>query len=137
MNIRHITLTLGTAVPITAADVSVTGINQASYGPVTVSGSGMTWTITLSQPIAAADRVTLTVGNSGIATFVRRLDVLPGDINDDEVVNSQDLTLEAAALRGQVIVPLTFADIDGDSSSSIADYNLIRARLSSKLPPIV
>jgi hypothetical protein len=137
LNIRQFTFTLGTAVPITPANVSVTGINLASYGPVTVSGSGTTWTITLAQPIAAADRVTLTVSNPGIATFVRRLDVLPGDVNDDGAVNAQDLTLEAAAMRNQVGVPLVFADIDGDGSNSIADYNLIRARLNSKLPPIV
>ena len=74
--------------PATSRSPAPSALN---YGPVTISGSGTSYTITLAQPITKADRVTITIGNATIATFTRRLDVLPGDFNDDGVVNSQDL----------------------------------------------
>ena len=84
-------ITLAQATTLAAGDVTVSSAIGANYGPVTVSGSGTSYTITLAQPINKADRVTITIGNATIATFTRRLDVLPGDFNDDGVVNAQDL----------------------------------------------
>ena len=49
---------------LTAADVTVISAIGVNYGPVTVSGSGTSYTITLAQPINAADRVTITIGNA-------------------------------------------------------------------------
>ena len=46
--------------------MSVKGITVADYGPVTVTGSGTTYTVTLARPVSAADRVTLSVGNAGV-----------------------------------------------------------------------
>ena len=39
--------------------------------------------------------MTITIGNPLIALFTRRLDVLPGDVNDDGVVNVQDMVSSA------------------------------------------
>ena len=43
------------------------GSSGINYGPVTLSGSGTSYTITLAQPINEADRVTITIGNALIA----------------------------------------------------------------------
>ena len=111
------------------------GINVANYGPVTISGSGTSYTITLAQPINATDRVTLTIGNTDIATFTRRLDVLPGDFNDDGVVNAQD----AVGVRNEYLFlngasPTTFGDINGDGTVDINDFNAVRRFLGARLP---
>ena len=76
--INKLQITLSKAESLSPGDVSVTGITVANYGPVTISGSGTNYTITFAQAIVTADRVTVTIGNAGIATFTRRLDVLPG-----------------------------------------------------------
>ncbi len=99
--INRLSITLSQPETLSASDVAVTGINVASYGAVTLSGSGTSYTITLGQPISAADRVTITIGNASISTFTRRLDVLPGDVNDDGLVNAQDTTIEHNAMLGQ------------------------------------
>ena len=117
---------------LSPSDVSVTGNTVANYGPVTISGSGTSYTITLSQPINAADRVTLTIGSAKIATFTRRLDVLPGDVNDDGVVTSAD-SGEALSYSGQIFL---FADIDGDGSVTMADIKKIRTLNGTSLPPM-
>ena len=104
---------------------------------MTVSGSGTNYTITLAQPIDAADRVTLIVDNPGISAFYRRLDVLPGDFNDDGVVNSQDL----AGIRNEWLgvggaKPTIFGDINGDGKVNVADYNAERLLIGTSLPSV-
>src|SRR5262249_13028753 len=116
-------------------DISVTGIAGGNYGPVSVSGGGTTYTITLAKPIAAADRVTITIGNANIATFTRRLDVLPGDTNDDGVVNAADLTAVRNIMLGAAgALPAIFGDINGDGVVDINDYNLVKKYAGTKLP---
>ena len=120
-------ITLSQPATLTAGDISVIGSSGTNYGPVTVSGSGTSYTITLAQPINAADRVTITIGNDLIAPFTRRLDVLPGDVNDDGVVNVQDMV----AIRNQMLgflgaVPTIFGDINGDGKVDINDYTAVR-----------
>ena len=69
--------------------------------------------------------------------FNRRLDVLPGDFNDDGVVNSQDMVgirNEMLGLMGAM--PTIFGDINGDGVVDIKDYNAVRARIGTTLPPI-
>ena len=95
LGINKITITLSAPASLAAADVTVTGITVANYGLVTISGSGTTYTITLAQAIRLADRVTITIGNAQIIPFTRRLDVLPGDVNDDGVVDISDATVDA------------------------------------------
>lgn len=119
---------------ITAADVTATGRSGVDYGPVTVSGTRLVFTIFLARPIDAADRVTLTIGNAQIATFTRRLDVLPGDISDDGLVNAQDAALGRNAFVAGVMSVI--ADIDGDGQITIDDFNAVRRRVGTILPPL-
>jgi Dockerin type I domain/Anthranilate synthase component I, N terminal region len=133
LNINKFTISLDTPANLSAGEVSVTGIAVANYGPVTISGSGASYTITLAQPISVADRVTITIGNAQIATYTRRVDVLPGDVNDDGVVDVRDSTL----VRNQIIgisPPTAFGDINGDGTVDTTDYNLVRGRIGTKLP---
>jgi hypothetical protein len=132
--INRVQITLGAAATLTAGDITIHSAIGASYGPVTISGSGTSYTITFAQPIAGADRVTITIGNASIATFTRRLDVLPGDFNDDGVVNSQDLV----GVRNEVLgltKATIFGDINGDGKVDIKDYNAVRAAIGTSLPP--
>ena len=123
LGINKISITLSVAAPLAAGDVTVTGITVANYGPVSISGSGTTYTITLAQAINLADRVTITIGNAGIATYTRRLDVLPGDFNDDGAVNAVDV-LDVNKLIGTV--GNIFADIDGSGTITITDVQDVR-----------
>ena len=51
----------------------------------------MSYTITFAQPIEKADRVTVAIAGAGFNSFSGRLDVLPGDFNDDGRVNQRDV----------------------------------------------
>jgi hypothetical protein len=135
LGIWKLEITLGQAATLAAGDISAIGSSGTNYGPVTVSGSGTSYTITLAQPINAADRVTITIGNDLIASFTRRLDVLPGDVNDDGVVNVQDMV----AIRNQMLgllgaVPTIFGDINGDGKVDILDYDAVRMCIGTTLP---
>jgi len=137
LGIDQVQLTLTQAAPLATGDISVIGSSGTNYGPVTVTGSGTSYTITLAQPINAADRVTITIGNDLIAPFTRRLDVLPGDVNDDGVVNVQDMV----AIRNQMLglvgaVPTIFGDINGDGKVDINDYTAVRELIGTTLPSI-
>jgi len=138
LGIDKVQLTLTQAATLAAGDITVIGSSGINYGPVTVSGSGTSYTINLAQPINTADRVTITIGNDLIAPFTRRLDVLPGDVNDDGIVNSLDL----GVVRNQIvgITPETiWADLDGtvDNEGNIvvdmADYLAVKKRIGSSL----
>lgn len=102
---------------------------------MTISGGGTTYTITLAQPINLADRVTVAIGNASIVTFVRRLDILPGDVNDDGYVNSTDATLTRAASLNpsSVPIPFVFMDINGDGFVDSTDFDLVRRRSGQRL----
>ena len=129
--INKLQIGLSQAESLSPSDVSVTGVTVANYGPVTISGSGTNYTITFAQAITTADRVTVTIGNAGIAIFTRRIDVLPGDFNDDGVVNASDMTL----INNATVAPYNvFADLDGDGTVSIADVQLARKKIGTKLP---
>jgi hypothetical protein len=130
LNINRFVITRSAPATLSPADISVTGFAVANYGPVTVSGSGTSYTITLAQPISAPDRVTMTIGNAGVSTYTQTYSVLPGDINGDGAVNAQDLVLERNALGTKNVQ----ADINGDGVVDINDYNLVRGRVGSQLP---
>ena len=94
---------------------------------MTVSGSGTSYTITLAQPIDAGRPGHDHHRQRGHRHFTRRLDVLPGDFNDDGVVNSQDLV----GIRNEWLgiggaKPTIFGDINGDGMVNVADYNAVR-----------
>src|SRR5262249_50988361 len=87
LGIDQVLVTLSQPETLTPSDVTLTSAVGVSYGPVSVSGSGTSYTITLAQPIDQPDRVSITLSGPGINTFTRRIDVLPGDFNDDGIVN--------------------------------------------------
>ena len=137
LGIQQVPITLAQATTLAAGDVTVQSAIGVNYGPVTISGSGTSYILTLAQPITTADRLTITIGNATIATFTRRLDVLPGDFNDDGVVNSQDLVgirNEWMGINGAV--PTLIGDINGDGVVDIKDINAVRARIGTTLPPV-
>ena len=134
--INKLQITLSQAETLSPGDVSVTGITVANYGPVTISGSGTNYTITFAQAITTADRVTVTIGNAGIATFTRRLDVLPGDANDDGVVNAQDLVVVRNDFASIGAMYNIFDDINGDGVVDINDTNLVGRFVGKRLPSI-
>ncbi len=137
LGIDQVQLTLTQAATLAAGDISAIGSSGTNYGPVAVTGSGTSYTITLAQPINAADRVTITIGNATIATFTRRLDVLPGDVNDDGVVNVQDMVLIRNQMLGLLgALPTIFGDINGDGKVDILDYTAVRKLIGTTLPRI-
>jgi hypothetical protein len=134
--INKLQITLSQAESLSPSDVSVTGITVANYGPVTISGSGTNYTIIFAQAITTADRVTVSIGNAQITAFTGRLDVLPGDANDDGVVNAQDLVAvrnDFASLGGVYNI---FDDINGDNTVDINDTNLVGRFIGKKLPSL-
>ena len=135
-NISQFVIMLNQPAALSAGDVSVTGINVASYGPVTVSGSGTSYTITLAQPISAADRVTLTVGNASIASFTRRLDILPGDVNDDGMVDFNDLVVLARDFNQSGATPAQ-GDLTGDGMVNFDDLVVLARGFGQSLPATV
>ena len=137
LGIDRVQLTLTEPATLAAGDITVVGSSGTNYVPVTVTGSGTSYMITLAQPINTADRVTITIGNDLIAPFTRRLDVLPGDVNDDGLVNIQDMV----AIRNQMLglqgaLPTIFGDINGDGKVDILDYDLVRKMIGTTLPQI-
>ena len=130
-NINRISITLDRSIAsLSPADVSVTGVVGGNYGPVSVTGSGSTWTITLLKTIASADKVTVTIGNSQMTTYQRKLNVLPGDFNDDGNVTSADVTLINNAISGSYNL---LADLNGDGLIDINDLKLVRGKIGSTL----
>jgi hypothetical protein len=134
MGINSLAINLNHAVTLLPSDVSVKGVNVADYGPVSLSGSGTSYVITLAQPINAADRVTVTINNAALS-FTGELDVLPGDVNDDGVVNAQDLVLIRNEIIGSGNSTIgTFGDLNGDGAVDMTDFNLARQRIGTRLP---
>jgi len=133
VGISQLAITLNQAAVLSAGDVSVTGITVANYGPVTISGSGTSYTITLVQPIAAADRVTVTIGNGFIASFTRRLDVLPGDVNDDGMVDFNDLVVLARNFNQLNATP-SQGDLTGDGIVNFDDLVALARGFGQLLP---
>ena len=77
---------------------SAIGVN---YGPSSISGSGTNYTITLAQPIKASRPGHDHHHRANFVTFIRRLDVLPGDFDDNGVVNKRDVKDVRNELQGQ------------------------------------
>ena len=129
-NINRLTITLDNSLSsLSPSDVSVIGSIGGNYGPVSVTGSGTSWTLTLAKPIATADKVSITIGNGLLNSYSRQLNVLPGDINDDGVVSSADVTLLNNAT---VSAYSLFADLNGDGIIDLNDVKLARTKLGSK-----
>jgi hypothetical protein len=132
--IKQLQITLSQAESLSPGDVSVTGITVANYGPVTISGSGTNYTIGFAQSITTADRVTVTIGNAEITTFTGQLPVLPGDANDDGVVNAQDLIVVRNDFTSSGAPYHIVDDINGDGVIDVNDTNLVGRFMGKKLP---
>lgn len=126
-------VTLSAAAVISASDVSVTGASGIDYGPVTLAGSGTGYTISLARPIGSADRVTLHIANATMAPFTRRLDILPGDVNDDGQIGFADL-VTIAQNYGRA-GDLSLGDLTGDGQVNFADLVLVAQGYGGSLPP--
>ena len=125
-NINQIVLTLSRPANVSPGDVTVMGITGGIYGPVTISGSGTsTIVITLAKGITSADRVTVTIANSQIASYTRRLDILPGDVNDDGKVNRTDGDLILKHKTPAHAYRASF-DLNGDHNVNSGDIKLDR-----------
>ena len=146
LNINRITVTLSRAVSsLATSDIKLTSaVAGTTYSVTSVTGSGTTWTITFANNLASTvgtgiinpDKVTVVISNTQLTSFTRRLDVLPGDVNDDLAINS----LDSAIVKNYYLVgiiptqALTFLDTDGNGIIDVNDYNLITARVGKKLP---
>jgi len=134
--LRQIQITLANVAALAAADVSIRSASGINYGPVTITGSGNSFVLTLARPVASADRLTLTIGNAGIASFTREIDVLPGDANDDGVVNFADFVALSNHF-GKAVGPAAWAqgDLNGDGVVNFADFVSLSNNFGKKLPP--
>ena len=133
LGITKITLTLDRSIAsLTAANVTLKSAAGFSYSVASVTGSGTTWTINLGgSGLVNPDKVTVTISSSTVASFSKRLDVLPGDVNDDGLVSSLDQMLVSRQLTGAYIA---FYDVDGTGTLTSNDVNLIKTRIGNKLP---
>jgi hypothetical protein len=133
-NVNQISLRFDGAATIASADLTVNGINVASYGvsafaydPATLTA---TWTLSRTIP---NDKVTFNLNAAGGVSYASSLRVLPGDINRDGIVNTIDynvlrpnLNLSGKGVAG--------GDINGDNLVSLVDYNEYRAYLNKTAP---
>ena len=123
--------------PLSASNVTVTSAIGVNYMPVTISGSGSTYTITLATPINKADRVTITISSAAIGTFSGVLNVLPGDVGDYGTVNSADMLQEEYQWLG-IISPTIFGDVTGDvtpgSRPTETDFLTVDELIGTTLP---
>ena len=127
LGIDALTITLNQPETLTAGEVSVVGMTGMNYGPVTISGSGTSYTIAFARPIEKADRVTISISGTGLTSFTRRLDVLPGDFFDTGVVTSKDLTAIKNEWKGKHgATPTLFGEITGDGTVTTADSKAAR-----------
>ncbi len=133
LGINKLTITLDQAVAsLTASNVTLKSAGGFSYSVSSVTGSGTTWTINLAgSGLANPDKVTVTVGSSSVASYSKRLDVLPGDVNDDGLVSSVDQLLVSRQLT---VGYIAFYDVDGTGTLTSADVNLIKTRIGNRLP---
>ena len=137
LGINKILITLDQAIgSLTAGNITLQSAGGYSYSVTSVSpvnGSGGTiWTINLGgSGLANPDKVTVTVGGPSVASYSKRLDVLPGDVNDDGLVSSLDQLLVSRGLTGQYIA---FYDIDGTGTLTTDDVSAIRSRIGNRLP---
>jgi hypothetical protein len=131
MGINRLTITLSQAATLSSGDITIAGMKIANYGVGSISGGGTVYTINFGQAINAADRVTVTIGNAGITTYTRRLDVLPGDFNDDGFVTSSDMVLVSNARSAAYNI---FGDLNGDGVVDITDVQIVRNKAATTLP---
>ena len=120
----------------TATAASLSGLSATA-----VSGVGtdtLTWTLASPLPLGNVSTSLAGTGPAAISgpggpltTYNRNFKVLPGDFNDDGVVNSPDMT---AVNNARVAAYNVLADINGSGAIDITDVTLVRARIGTVLP---
>ncbi|WP_165232641.1 Ig-like domain repeat protein [Aquisphaera insulae] len=105
-----------------------------AYSPLTYRA---TWTLPSALGV---DTLMATIGArlvqsaSGkiplLADDITRFSVLPGDVNGDGKVNSQDLVDVRNQIQGAEPITI-WADIDGDGFVTVADFNAVKKRQGS------
>jgi hypothetical protein len=133
--IDKLQISLSLPAVLIAADVMLTGAKGMNYGPVTVTGMGTTYTIMFARPITMADRVMLTIAIPGTEMFMGRLNVLPGDVMGNGVVNSRDLSIIKTEMKGGMM-PSIFANIFGNGAVTSSEYKSARKFVGAKLPKL-
>ncbi len=135
-NISRFVLKFSSPVTPATTDLTVTGCGGHIYVVKAVSVVGNTVMWTLTAPITTADIVTITV-DPRLAIYTTQVRILPGDVNDDGVVNSQDQVLVRNAclhIGPPTTIPLAFFDLNGDGVIDLTDYNLARKYTGTRLP---
>jgi hypothetical protein len=135
LGIDSLQITLSEPESLTAADVTVKGLKIKNYGPVAISGSGTSYSITLARRIKLADRVTITIAAPNFVTYIGGLDVLPGDFDDNGVVNERDVKDVRNELhRTGGAQPTIFGDIAGDGTVDARDMKATQRLVGTRLP---
>jgi hypothetical protein len=133
-NVSLMQILFNQAAVLTSGDVSVFGLVGGDYGPIAVAGSETQFALTFAKPVGAGDRLTLTIGNGVVSTFVRRLDVLPGDATDDGTVGFGDLV--ALAQHYNAAGSAAQGDFNGDGTIDFADLVTLAQNYNTSLPPV-
>lgn len=135
--LQQFQITLDVPAILQSSDVSAMGSNGVSYGPVTITGSGNTYTLTLAHPVTTAERLLLTIGNAQIAEFTREIDILPGDVNDNGQVDFADfVSLSSHFGYGRVPrLPVT-GDLNADGIINFADFVILSEDFGKSLPAV-
>jgi hypothetical protein len=163
INKIYIKFSENVAASFASTKLAIVGTNRSNYMPLATLAYGVDGvdvaTITLSSPLtndalrlSILDTLTDAAGNrldgewvDGISTssgngssngqFNFRLDVLPGDVNDSNGVNSSDL-LSTHSRNGTVVSSLSDAsfDINGNGGVNSADLLLVSGRNGSVMP---
>jgi hypothetical protein len=133
VGITRLSITLTQPEALVPADVTIRSRRTARIRSFSLVGSGTFYIIALSRPVTAADRLTITIAVPGMGTFISQLNVLPGDFNDDGVVNRADLAGIHNEARG--LAPATiFGDLNGDGAVDARDANVVRRYNGQRLP---
>ncbi|MDX2039308.1 MAG: Ig-like domain-containing protein [Isosphaeraceae bacterium] len=137
-----------TDVIVEADDLTVEGIDVPSYATSGFAYDSITRTATWTLAQAFdTDIVSLILdGDSldgvhtplglllgGGADFLRELEVLPGDVDGNGVVDAKDVNDVRNVIIG-ILPPSVFTDLDGDGVTDATDYDLVRRRTGRRLP---
>ena len=135
LGINVLQITLSQPESLGTSNITLHSARGLNYRVVGVSPTGSSYAVFLSRAISLADRVTITIRGSDITSFTGQINVLPGDFDDNGVVNHQDY-LDVRAVDVGLGSPSTviFADINGIGGVNNKDLLLIRQRVGTRLP---
>ena len=141
--IKAIDIIFSDNVAVNMGQLSLTGVNVPSYGLTGVSYDPNTNDATWTLPSAlGVDRLMMALDGAAFAAdptisvnpFAAKFAVLPGDVNGDGVVNSQDMVLVRNEIQGTGDPSMIgWADLDGNGIVDINDYNAVRKNVGKHL----